>query len=154
MLPESTSPPRIYTHPFKNYVRHSQNLALPPRIYHPPLLFNNYDIMRRSQNLPLPPRIYLPLFNNYMRHSHNLPLHPRYTPLFNNCMRPSQNPSIPPSENLPPPFNKCICTTLPEYLSLFKNYMRHSHNLPFPLRRYHPSQQISKGGRVYSRRKR
>ena len=50
-----------YTPPFKNNTP----------------LFNNYNLMRRSQNLPLPP---YPLFSNYMRHSQNLPLPPRIGP--------------------------------------------------------------------------
>ena len=77
-------PPRIYpslpkyTPLFNNYMRRSQNLLLPPRIYpffttiiicdplriYPclpestPPLFKNYKILRPSQNLPLTPRIF------------------------------------------------------------------------------------------------
>ena len=64
-LPECTHPsqniPPLSTNLF---VRPSQNVPLPPRLYP---LFNN---MRPSQNLPLPPRIY-PLVNNYNYQSIN-----------------------------------------------------------------------------------
>ena len=178
-------PPRIYPSlpeytPFSInlYVRPSQNLPLPPRIY-PPFqqmymcdppriypslseytpLFNNY--VRPSQNLPLPP------FNNYniMRSYQDLPLPLRITLLFNQFMcailpgstSPSQNihpfskficatlpESTPPSHNIPPFQKMYMCDplriypSLPEYNSIFNNYMRPSQNLPLPPRIYHP----------------
>ena len=124
--------PRIYSPPpFQQHIimRPSQNIPLPLRIY-PPFqqmymcdpprifpslpeytpLFNNY--MRPSRNLPLPE--YTPFCNNYtiMRPSQNPPLPPRIYPPFNNYMRPSR--IYPPSQNIPPFFNKFICATLPE----------------------------------------
>ena len=50
-----------------------------------PPLFNNYNIMRPSQNLPSLLE-YTPLFNNYniMRRPQNPPSLPEYTPFFNN----------------------------------------------------------------------
>ena len=93
-LPEST-PPSQNIPPFSTnlYVRSSQNLPLPPRIYPP---FQQMYICD-------PPRIYLsvpentPFFTNYMRPSQNLPL-PEYTP---------------PSQNIPP-FQQ-LCATLLKY---------------------------------------
>ena len=101
-FPESTPPSQnIGLPPFSThvYVRPSQNLPLPPRIY-PPFQqlyatlpestppFQNISpfqqmYVRPSQNLPLPPRIY-PLFNNYniMRPSQDLLLLPRIHPPF------------------------------------------------------------------------
>ena len=101
-FPESTPPSQnIGLPPFSTnvYVRLSQNLPLPPRIY-PPFQqlyatlpestppFQNISpfqqmYVRPSQNLPLPPRIY-PLFNNYniMRPSQDLLLLPRIHPPF------------------------------------------------------------------------
>ena len=77
-LPEST-PPSQNIPPF------STTVCDPPRIY-PSLpaytpIFNNYFIMRRSQNLSLPPRIYPP-FNNCMRHSQKLSFPQRIHPTF------------------------------------------------------------------------
>ena len=111
----------------------SQKLSLPPE-YTPPLFFNNYDIMRPSQNLPLSPRIY-PSFQQLHATipestppSQNIPpfqqMHmcdpPRiypslsnYTLFFNNYMRPSLPEAIPPSQNAPPPFQQ-LYATLPE----------------------------------------
>ena len=95
----------LYMRPSQNLPLSSRNAPLlinmydPLRIY-PSLsefrpLFNNYNNMRRSQNIPLPPRIPSPLpFNNYVRHSQNLPLPHRIYPLFNNfIMRPSHKSS-------------------------------------------------------------
>ena len=61
-LPESTPPSQ-------NTPLFSTTICDPPRIY-PSLpeytpLFNNYNIMRPSQNLPLPPRIYPPFQQLY-----------------------------------------------------------------------------------------
>ena len=154
-LPESTSPSqnippfspticdplRIYPSqnipPFSTnvYVRPSQNIPLPLKIYP---LFNHY--VRPSHNLPLPRRIYSSLFNNYniMRPFQNRPLPPEYTPPFSAniilCDPPRIYPSLPeytspfltticdPPRIYPslseytPLFNKCIlCATLPEY---------------------------------------
>ena len=105
-FPKSTPPSQnIGLPPFSInvYVRPSQNLSLPPRIY-PPFQqlyatlpestppFQNISpfqqmYVRPSQNLPLPPRIY-PLFNNYniMRLSQDLLLltriHPPFQPIY------------------------------------------------------------------------
>ena len=162
-------PPRIYpslsdyTLFFNNYMRPSQKLPLPPRIYSPP--FNNY--MRPSQNLPLPPwnippfstttilcdppRIYpslpeyTPLFNNYniMRRSQNLPLLPRIYPTFQ-----QMHMCDPP--RLYPPFQQ-LYATLPGSTPSSQNiifpfltnlYVRPSQNLPLPPRIYPPFQEI------------
>ena len=116
-------PPRIY--PSQNTPRFSTTICDPP-IIHPYLpeytpLFNNYNIMRPSQNLPLPPRIYLPFQPIYV------------------C----DPPRIYPSQNTPR-FSTTICDPpiihpyLPENTPLFNNYdiMRPSQNLPLPLRIY------------------
>ena len=85
-LPEST-PPSQNIPPFnkcilcatlQEYTSFSLNI--------PPPLFNNY--MRPSQNIPFPLRIYPPFSTNvYVQPSQNIPLPPslpEYTPLFNN----------------------------------------------------------------------
>ena len=113
-----------YTPPFSTTII----LCDPPRIY-PSLpeytpLFNNY--MRPSQNLPLPPRIYPP-FNKcicatlleYTPFSTTICDPPRiypslseYTPLFNKCIyvRPSQN--------------------IPDIYAIFQEYTPQSLNMP------------------------
>ena len=115
-------PPRIY--PSQNILPFSppfsQNI--------PPFSTNLY--VRPSQNLPLPPRIYSPFQPIYMCDPPGIyPSLPEYTPLFNKCiyvtLPESTSPSfltnyMRPSQNLPLPdytplFNKCICATLPEY---------------------------------------
>ena len=114
-------PPRIYPP--------SQNLP-PPRIY---LLFNNYNIMRRSRNLALPPRTYPPfstticdppriylslpeytLFSTTICDPPRIyPSLPEYTPIFNNhiIIRRSQNLSLPPRIH---PFS-FFCQLYPSY---------------------------------------
>ena len=62
------SPPRIYPS-LPEYTPLSTTICERPRIYpflpeYTPL-FNNYNIMRPSQNLPLPPRIYPPFQQLY-----------------------------------------------------------------------------------------
>ena len=95
-------PPRIYLS-LPEYNPFSTTICDPLRI-HPSLLeytplFNNYNIMRPSQNIPLSPRIY---------------------PLFNKCVCATLSESTPPSQNLSP-FSTIICDplrihpTLPEY---------------------------------------
>ena len=69
--PKIYSPLSEYTPLFNNYIiiQPSNNPPLLPRIYPSP--FNNY--MRHSQKLPLPLRIYpSSIFYNYMRYSKNL----------------------------------------------------------------------------------
>ena len=173
-LPESTSPsqnippfstticdpPRIYPPPLTEYTSpplQQLYMTLPgPRIYpslseYTPPLFNNYNIMRPSQNLPLPPKIsprfqqllsdppriypslpdYTLLFYNYMRPSKNLPLPPKIYPPYQQLLYFATLPeSTPPSQNLPP-FSTTIILcdppiiypgSLPEYTPLFNNY--------------------------------
>ena len=132
MLPESTlrsqnilpnfstticDPLRIYptlsesTPPSQNIPLFSITICDPPRIYsslrdYTPF-FNNYNIMRPSENLPLPPRIYpLPPLSNYniMRRCQNLPQ--ALYPLSTNSHE-SQN--LPLLEYPPPPFSTYIC---------------------------------------------
>ena len=157
-LPEST-PPSQNILPFSTnlYVRPSQNLPLPPRIYppfqqmyicDPPIIYlsvpeytpflTNY--MRPSQNLPLPD--YTPLFNKcIVRPSQNIPLPLKINPLFNNYVRPSQNMPLPPriysslfnNYNIMRPFqNRPLPPRI--YPSIFNNYniMWPSQNLPIP----------------------
>ena len=146
-LPECT-PPSQNIPPFQQmYVR-----PYPPRIYPPPPsprtypLFNNYNIMRPSQNLPLPPKIYPPFQsiyvcdNSYMRPSHpspqNIPVFQQLYATFPESTPPSQNIGLPPfltnvyvrpSQNPPLP---------PIIYPLFNNYMRPSQNLPLLSRIY------------------
>ena len=61
-LPEST-PPSQNISSFQQLYVTSQNPPFLPE-YTP--LFNNYNTMRHSQNLPLLPKIYLSLFNYFM----------------------------------------------------------------------------------------
>ena len=75
------------------YMRLSQNLPLPFRIYP---LFNKFICAILPEFIPLPPRKYpffnkfickalpesTPPFNNYMRHSQNVPLPPKIYPPF------------------------------------------------------------------------
>ena len=145
-----SSNPRIYPSlpeytPFSTnvYVRPSQNLPLPPRIYPPfqQLYATLPECTPPSQNIPPfsttiilcdPPRIYpslpeyTPLCNNYniMRPSQNIPLLPRISPLFQQiymCDPPRIYP--PPSQNIPP-FQQ-LYATIPE--------------TTHPLRKKHPS---------------
>ena len=112
-LPESTLPSQ-------NLPPFSTTICDPP-ITHPSLpeytpLFNNYNILRPSQNLPLPPKIY-----------------PHFQQLYANLPE-----STPPSQNIPP-LSTTICDppriypSMPKYTILFNNYMRPSKNLPVPL---------------------
>ena len=75
-----------YTPLFYTYVRPSQNLPLPPRIYPLPFYFLA-TIMRPSQNLPLPPRIY-----------------PPFQQLYATLLE-----STPPSQNIPPHYLVTVC---------------------------------------------
>ena len=121
------------------YVRPSQNLPLPPKIYPPfqqlyatlpesfpptqnipPFHFNNH--VRHSQNLPLPPRIYPLNFQQmYMCYPPRIyPYLPEYTPFSTTVL--CDSPRIYPS--------------LPEYTPLFNNYMWPSHNTPLLPRIY------------------
>ena len=96
------NPPRIYpslpeyTSILNSYMRPSQNLPLPTRIYP---LFHNYSIMRSSQNLSLPLRIYSPFQPIYMCDPSRIyPCLPESTPpppVFKNYK------ILPPSQNLP-----------------------------------------------------
>ena len=80
-------PLRLYAFSQNIYTSISTTICGTYIIYPPPPfpeytpVFNNYIIMRHSQNLSLPPGIYPP-FNNYMRHSQKIPLPPRIHPLF------------------------------------------------------------------------
>ena len=156
-------PPRIYpslpeSTPLSTnvYVRPSQNLPLPSRIY-PPFQQLNATLPESTLRLS-PPRIYPPpFFSTTMCDSQNLyPSSPENNHLFNNCMRPSQNLPLPPriypffntymrpSQILPPPplFNNQRIVRRSQILPLppnytpppFNNYMRHSQNLPLPPR--------------------
>ena len=116
----------------------------PPRIY-PPLpeytiLFNNYDSVRSSQNLPPPPSPeYTILFNNYdsVRSSQNLPPPPpsQNIPSFStnyDSVRSSQNLPPPPASQNIPSFSTTMIVHPPPP---FKNYniMRPSKNPLLPL---------------------
>ena len=118
--------PEIYAPPYQNIPPFSTTVCNPPSIY-PSLpeyipILNNWNIMRRSQNLPLSPK-YTP------------PLQKLYATL------PKSSPS---SQNIPP-FSTImllcdaprINPSLPEYTPPFNNYMRHSQKLPTPPR-IHP----------------
>ena len=118
-LPEYTPPslpPSQNTPPF------STTKCDLPRIYP---TFNNYNIMRCSQNVPLPPRIYPP---------------PPFQQLYMTLPE-----STPPFQNIPTFQQLYYYTTLPEYFPPsissriyppppFNNYMRHSQKLPLPPR--------------------
>ena len=137
-------PPRIYPS-LQEYTPPPFSTAIcdPPRIYpsfseYIPFSTNVY--VRPSQNLPLPPRIY-PNFHNYMRPSQNLPLLPRIYPLFNKCMcdprtiysptLPCDSPRIYPSLPEYTPFSTIIILcdppriypSLPESTHLFNQFM-------------------------------
>ena len=181
-----------YTPLFNNYMRHSQNLPLPPRMY-PPFQQLQYvatlpESTPPSRNIPPfsttiilcdPPRIYpslpeytpppfsttlydapridpslpeyTPLFNNAIRRSQNRPLHPRIYPPFNKCTCATLPESTPPSQTIPS-YSTTICDphrnylSLPEYTSLFNNYMRPSQNLPLRPKIYHNIIVVEKGG--------
>ena len=103
-----------------------------PRIY-PSLpeytpLFNNY--MRPSQNIPFPPRIYQPFLINLCVRQQlyaTLPeIHPspQNIPPFQQLYAtfPESTPPPPPEYRPTPLFNKCICATLP-YTPLFNKCM-------------------------------
>ena len=117
-------PPRFYP-PFQQIY-----MCDPPRIYHPPPLFNKFtcatlpESTTPSQNIPSfstpicdPPRIYSSLLE-YTPFSTPIcdppriyPSLPEYTPLFNTYMRPSQNLPLP--SRIYPPFQH-LYATLPE----------------------------------------
>ena len=84
---------------FHKYMRHSQNVPLPPRIYP---LFNIYV-------QPPPPRIYRSLSEYTLLSTTSCevpriyPSLPEYTPLFQNCIARSQKLLIPPKIYTPPP---------------------------------------------------
>ena len=116
-------PPKIYPSlpPSQNTPPFSTTKCDLPRIYP---TFNNYNIMRCSQNLPLPPRIYPPPFSTTIYDPPRIyPSLPEYTH-FSTTILLYHSPRIYPplhlSQNIPPlPFN---------------NYMRHSQKLPLPRR--------------------
>ena len=117
----------------------------PPRIYPslpeyiPP--FNNYNIMRPSQNLLLPPRIYPPFQQIYMCDPSRIYSSlPEYTPLFNKCIHVTLTLSTPSSQNIPSFFLRRSHEYIPpsqEIYPRFSNYVRHSQKLPLPPR-IHP----------------
>ena len=78
-------------------------------------LFNNYNIMRPSQNIPLPPRIY-PFQQIYMCDPTRIyPSLPEYTPFSTTVCDPFRKyPSLPEYT----PFSKTICDPPRIYLSL------------------------------------
>ena len=116
-----------YSSSFNNYVRHSQNLPLPPRIY--PLFQQLYATLSEST----PPFQNIPPFstNLYLRPSKNLPLLPRIYPFFQQiyiCDPPRIYPSLP--EYTPTPFQQIafcdpprIYASLPEYTPLFNKFI-------------------------------
>ena len=119
-LPKS-NPPSQNIPPFSTPMCH------PPRIYHSlpeytPSLFSYY--MRPSQNLPLPPRIYPPFSTPICdppRIYHSLP---EYTPsLFSYYMQPSQN--LPLRPKIPSPFSTTIilCDPSKIYPPLHQNLL-------------------------------
>ena len=169
-LPESTFPSQNIPPLSANlYVRPSQNLPLPLRIY-PPFqqiymcdppriypslpectpLFNKFICVTLSEFTPPSQNIPTLSANLYVRPSQNLPL-PEYTPLLTNVyVRPSQNLSLPP--RIYPPYQPIyMCDpprtypSLPEYTPLFNKYIcvRPSQNLLLPPRIYPPSQQLN-----------
>ena len=85
-------------------------------------LFNNYNIMRPSQNLPLPQRIYPPFQQIYMCDP------PRLYPSLPESTPHSQNPP-PHSQNIPPFQQISMCVPPRIYPSLPEN-------------NYHPFQQL------------
>ena len=98
--------PRIYPSlseytPFsiKLYVRPTQNLPLPPRIYH--LFQQLYATL--AESTPPPPPEKTSFFNNYniVRRSQNLPFLPEYTPF--QQLYATLPESTPPSRNIPLP---------------------------------------------------
>ena len=134
-IPEST--PSSHNIPLLNiYLRPSQNIPFPPRIY---LFFHCY--MRPSQNLPLSLSIY-PLLNIYILPSQNLPLPPAiYPPLFHDYVRCHRIPKCTPSSHNIPTL-KLLYATLPEYTSPSQNLP------PFPLL-YATSQNLPLPPRIY-----
>ena len=107
-----------------------QNLPFPLRIY---LLFKNY--MRPSQNIPLPPRIH-PSFSTTICDTPRIyPSLQEYTLLFNKIICGTLPESIPPSQNTPI-FNKFICATLPESTPLSQNTPLFSTTIGDPPRMY------------------
>ena len=178
--PPESNPPSQIIPPFNKCILcatlqeyTSPSLNIPP-------LFNNY--MRPSQNIPFPLRIYPPFQHMYMCDPPRIyPSLPEYTPLFKQlnatfpestplstaiilCDAPRIYPSLP--EYTPPPFQQLFITlpestppsqniptfqqlyyytTLPESIPPsispriyppppFNNYMRHSQKLPLPPR--------------------
>ena len=146
-------PPRIYpslpeyTPLFNKFICATLPESTPPSQNLPPFSTNLY--VRPSQNLPLPPRIYPPpLQQMYMCNPLRIyPNLPEYTLLFNKFICATLPESTPPSQNLHPPCQSIymcdppkIYPSLPEYTPLFNNYniMRPSHNLPRPHRDFTP----------------
>ena len=122
-LPESTSPSQ-------NIPPFSTTICDPPRMY-PSLpkytpLFNNYNIMRPSQNIPLLPRIYPPFATTIILCDppRIYPSFPKYTPF-------SKILYVRPSQNLPPP-------PLSEYTPLSTTVCDNPRNYPSPQKK-HPS---------------
>ena len=131
-------PPRIYpslleyTPPFQQmYMCDPPKIysSLPPRI-HPPFqqlnatfpeshpTFNNYNIMRCSQNLPLPHRIYPPPFSTTIydppRINPSLPKYTHFSATILLYHSPRIYPSLHLSQNIPPPPFQQLYATLTE----------------------------------------
>ena len=118
-LPEYTPSLRIYP-PFNNFMRPSQDLPLPPRIYpHFQQLFY-YSTLPES----IPPSQNIPPFNNCIRHSPETTLPSENTPLFfDNYMPP---PSLPLEIYPSSPFYNIprIYPSVTEYAPFSRNYMQ------------------------------
>ena len=107
-LTESTTPSQNIP-PFSTTVCDASRIYPSLPEYTP---FSKNVYVRPSQKLPLPTRIYPP-FNNYMQPSQDLPLPPRIYPHFQQLFYHATLPeSIPPSQNIPP-FQQ-LYATLPE----------------------------------------
>ena len=163
-LPEST--PSLFT----NYMRPSQNLPLPPRIYppfqqmymcDPPRIYASLSVYTLfSTTMCNPSRIYPSLLEYTPPFSTTIilcdpsridpSLLPGYTPPFSTTIILCDPPRVYPSlSEYTPLCNKCICVTLPGSTPpsqnipppLFNNYMRPSQTLPLPPK-YTPFQQM------------
>ena len=166
-LPESTPPSQNIPPLFNNYMRPSQNIPLPPRIYS---LFNKCMCDPTLPESPPPPPEYIPFSTTIILcgPSRIYPF-PESTPLFNQFMCATTTicdpPRIHPSPQNIPLFQQ-LYATFPESTPPSQNiglpsfstnlYMRPSHNLPLlpriyplfnkcmcdPHRIYPPSQNI------------
>ena len=116
-LPESTPPSQ-------NLLPLSTTMCNTPRIY-PSLpeytpLFNNYNIIQPSQNLPLSPRMH-PSFNNHMRHSQNLSIPLGIYPSLTICDIPRIYPSV--TKYAPLSRTTCKCERIYNSLPELKNIL-------------------------------